>query len=134
MTTIKQVYEKVKETGQITEQQINPLKRRVNNGGDVEYLGQIVGIEPAVTNEQAQKGFAWLWGKYKKMNGDFRKNNPFGQREADVLDLSAKNGYVFYFKGFHHTGYGQFAYPVYRLVSGDTGFSYCVIGGDVNII
>lgn len=73
---MKQTSEKIiaaaEERGYINENEILLLKRRRNRGERIQLENPI-----PVSYDQAQKGFAWLWDKYRTPRGAERKNNPF---------------------------------------------------------
>ncbi len=133
--TNKQILEFVRENGYITERDILNLKSRLNNGRMTgSEADEITGLHPSVTDEQARKGFAWLWNLYKSPSGKVRKHNPFGAREVAALgdgwDASAR----FTFDGFVNVGrFVSYYVPVYTLERGDDTFQYYVNGGQIVI-
>lgn len=116
--------------GVITEQQINILKRRANAGENIEFPQAVYDGNIQVTEDQARKGFDWLYDQWKTPNGKERKNNPFGYREQKVLDGPEID--TFSFNGFHNTArYGQspFYVPVYTASANGSSFQYYVCQG-----
>ncbi len=82
---MKQTTEKIiaaaEERGWINENEILLLKRRRNRGERIQIENPI-----PVSYDQAQKGFAWLWDKYRTPRGAERKNNPFTNPEEKALE------------------------------------------------
>lgn len=123
---------------QITEKQINLIKRRLNNKKDLKEVeslyieAQEEGLE--VTEEQAQKGFNWLMNLYKSPTGKIRKNNPYGYREMEALNAGLKG---FTFDGHYNAGnaFIDWYTPIYTYIgkNGST-FQYYVAQGKINII
>lgn len=72
---MKQTSEKIiaaaEERGWINENEILLLKRRRNRGERIQIENPI-----PVSHDQAQKGFAWLWDKYRTPRGAERKITP----------------------------------------------------------
>lgn len=115
----------------ITEREISLLKRRGNNGEDINGIYDIMdNVDIEVTDEQSAKGFAWLWNQYKTPLGKERKNNPFGYREMDILENY--KGERFTFRGFYDAGNRHFKnlLPLYEI----GGMEYYVNGGQIHII
>lgn len=77
---MKQTNEKIiaaaEARGWINENEILLQKRRRNRGERIQIENPI-----PVSYDQAQKGFAWLWDKYRTPRGAERKNNPFSNPE-----------------------------------------------------
>lgn len=115
----------------ITEREISLLKRRANNGEDINGIYDIMdNADIEVTDEQSAKGFAWLWNLYKTPLRKERKHNPFGYREMDILENY--KGERFTFRGFYDTGNRRFQnlLPIYEI----GGMEYYVYNGEINII
>lgn len=96
---MKQTSEKIvaaaEERGWINENEILLLKRRRNRGERIQIENPI-----PVSYDQAQKGFAWLWDKYRTPRGAERKNNPFSNPEVKALEWAKMHGARFTFNGF----------------------------------
>lgn len=69
--TNEQIIAAAEARGWINENEIATLKRRQNRGERIQIENPI-----PVSYDQAQKGFAWLWDKYRTPRGAERKNNP----------------------------------------------------------
>lgn len=124
---IKSVLEK----GSISEREILLLKRRINNGENID-LSDFYVREIEIETEQVEKGKKWLLNQWKSPLGKERKNNPFGYREQDVIsDLQG-----FLFLGFYDVGnqYAKHNEPLYMAYSKNNTFEYYVNGGKINII
>lgn len=78
------------------EQIIAALKRRQNRGERIQIENPI-----PVSYDQAKKGFAWLWDKYRTPRGAERKNNPFSNPEEKALEWANMHGAWFTFNGFY---------------------------------
>lgn len=133
----------------ITEKQINLIGRRLNNskelGDELEIILRYAEEDGVrISEEQTQKGYAYLMDQYKSPRGIERKNNPFGIREMNMLDTglfdkplpSEENG-RFYYKGHYDLSnmYHKFYVPLYQFVDKEGfSFEYYVSGGRVNIV
>lgn len=88
---MKQTSEKIiaaaEERGWINENEIATLKRRQNRGERIQIENPI-----PVSYDQAQKGLAWLWDKYRTPRGAERKNNPFSNSEEKALEWAKMHG------------------------------------------
>lgn len=88
---MKQTTEKIiaaaEERVWINENEILLLKRRRNRGERIQIENPI-----PVSYDQAQKGFAWLWDKYRTPRGAERKNNPFTNPEEKALEWAKMHG------------------------------------------
>lgn len=58
-----------------------------------------------VSCDQAQKGFARLWDKYRTPRGAERKNNPFSNPEEKALEWAKMHGARFTYE------------PIYELIA-----------------
>lgn len=125
---MKQTSEKIiaaaEERGWIDENEILLLKRRCNRGERIQIENPI-----PVSYEQAQKGFAWLWDKYRTPRGAERKNNPFSNPEEKALEWAKMHGARFTFNGFYGTGNNWYE-PIYRLITPKYDILYYVYGGE----
>lgn len=121
---MKQTSEKIiaaaEERGWIEENEILLLKRRRNRGERI----QIENPNP-VSYDQAQKGFAWLWDKYRTPRGAERKNNPFSNLEEKALEWANMHGALFTFNGFYATGNNWYE-PIYELITPICDIQYIV--------
>lgn len=125
--------------GEITEKEKQLIQNRLNSyQSEVrheDYVHMFDNGEISVTKEQAQKGFEWLWNKYKTPMGKERKNNPLGYREIDVLNEARENGATFTFDGFYDAGrICRCCLPLYTLYNEKGSFQYYVCGGEINIV
>lgn len=124
----------------ITEQQIGLIGRRLNRKADLKEVAKIYEMAEAgenevrVSQEQAQKGFNWLYNLYKTPRGIERKNNPFGYREQESIDSGLD---YFTYDGHFDAGnmYVSWYSPIYTFHGKDgSGFQYYVAGGEIKII
>lgn len=126
---MKQTNEKIiaaaEERGWINENEILFLKRRHNRGERI----QIKNLIP-VSYDQAQKGFAWLWDKYRTPRGAERKNNPFSNPEEKALEWAKMHGARFTFNGFYGTGNNRHE-PIYELITPICDIQYIVSLGQI---
>lgn len=122
----------------ITEQQIGLIGRRLNAKKDLKEVAELYKIAEEeglqVTDEQAQKGFKWLWNLYKTPTGANRKNSPYGLREENILETGLGS---FTYDGHFNAGnaYHDFYVPLYTFNDREGfGFQYYVSGGEIHII
>lgn len=124
---MKQTNEKIiaaaEERGYINENEILLLKRRRNRGERIQIENPI-----PVSYDQAQKGFAWLWDKYRTPTGAERKNNPFSNSEEKALEWAKMHGARFAFNGFYGTG-KNWHEPIYELITPICDIRYIVTLG-----
>lgn len=124
---MKQTSEKTiaaaEERGWINENEILLLKRRRNRGERIQIENPI-----PVSYDQAQKGFAWLWDKYRTPRGAERKNNPFSKPEEEALEWAKMHGARFTFNGFYGTG-NNWHEPIYELITPICDIQYIVTLG-----
>lgn len=121
--TSEQIIAVAEERGWINENEILLLKRRRNRGERIQIKNPI-----PVSYEQAQKGFAWLWDKYRTPRGAERKNNPFLNPEEKALEWAKENGARFTFDGFALAG-REWYEPIYRLITPICDIRYTVALG-----
>jgi len=119
----------------ISEQELNLLKRRLNNGKiqQEDIFGNDFDKTFLLTPEQTKKGLDFLNNQRRTPRGIERKNNPFGAREEDVLD----NFDRFEVNEFFDAGnqFVKFNVPLFRVVAKDgSSFEYHFSSGKVNII
>ena len=114
MDTTK-IYDEIAERGIITEREVNLVKRRMNNYGDVLIKRKVFANGPLkLTPEQNKKGIDWLLNLYKTPTGRIRKNNPFNKKQAAILENFKEHKLISY------RDMGTFFmnwYPVYRIYS-----------------
>lgn len=126
---MKQTNEKIiaaaEERGWINENEILLLKRRRNRGERIQLENPI-----PVSYEQAQKGFAWLWDKYRTPRGAERKNNPFSNSKEKALEWAKMHGARFTFNGFYGTGNNR-QEPIYELITPICDIQYIVSLGQI---
>lgn len=124
---MKQTSEKIiaaaEERGWINENEILLLKRRRNRGERIQIENPI-----PVSHDQAQKGFAWLWDKYRTPRGAERKNNPFSNPEEKALEWAKMHGARFTFNGFYGTG-NNWHEPIYEPITPICDIQYIVTLG-----
>ena len=111
----------------LTEKDINLLKKRMNAGEAFELAE-----EYAITEEQTEKGLAWLNNLRKTPTGAERKNNPYGYREEEALDTFTH----FTFDGFADVGnqFVHFYVPIYTVHGKESSFQYHIKAGGISII
>lgn len=126
---MKQTNEKIiaaaEERGWINENEILLLKRRRNRGERIQIENPI-----PVSYDQAQKGFAWLWDKYRTPRGAERKNNPFSNPEEKALEWAKMHGARFTFNGFCGAG-NNWNEPIYELITPIRDIRYIVSLGQI---
>lgn len=124
----------MKEKDVWTERDVNLIKRRMNDKKiKHDDVFKDDGEGHQLTPEQQEKGWSWLRNQYKTPNGVERKNNPFGEREMDIIDNPREIRCV----GFYNAGnaYVDFHVPLYRAYSKDGDYmEYYVSGGQVHVI
>ena len=128
-TTTRDLIKSIEKRGIIEEREILLLKKRAN-AGDKE-AARWCPENIRVTDEQARKGFNWLYNLYKTPRGIERRNNPFGYREMDILDEWNEA------EGFRFCGWyddGRFGYHAYTPIYETGGMEYYVWGGKIRII
>jgi len=119
----------------LTERDVALLMRRINSGKikpkdlfeAIPLLDSGEGL--GLTKEQQEKGRKWLVNQWKTPSGVERKNNPFGYREQDVLE----NFKEIRLRDFYSER-GNYYYPYYEVIGGDSSFEYYVSGGQVHIL
>lgn len=106
MKTNEQIFSEIRETGFITEKDLQLLRNRSNKVGKDQFDYNI-DIDIHITKEQGAKGLQWL----KK----FIKKGLYGYRELDIIETSTNED--FRFKGFYNVGTFGFPYylPTYDL-------------------
>lgn len=109
--TSEKIIAAAEERGYINENEILLLKRRRNRGERIQIENPI-----PVSYNQAQKGFAWLWDKYRTPRGAERKNNPFSNPEEKALEWANMHGARFTFNGFYATRNNWYE-PIYELIT-----------------
>lgn len=126
---MKQTSEKIiaaaEERGWINENEILLLKRRRNRGERIQIENPI-----PVSYDQAKKGFAWLWDKYRTPRGAERKNNPFTNPEEKALEWAKMHGARFTFNGFYGTR-NNWHEPIYELITPICDIQYIVTLGQI---
>jgi len=128
----KQVFlEEIKKKDVITEREILLIKRRLNEGT---YKSEDVNEidTKKLTPEQNEKGFKYLYDLYKSPTGKERVNNPFGDREEEVLNNFSHFELVDWYDNGNQ--YYKNYVPVYRVVAKDgSGFEYVMKVGKIEI-
>jgi len=111
----------------ITEQEINLIKRRLNNGTYIyEDIQDLTGLK--LTPEQTEKGFNWLMDKWKTPTGKEKENNPFGYKEEQAL----KTFKEFELNSFIDMDNNNFI-PIYDVIGKNSSFQYIVTYKGVTI-
>lgn len=123
--TSEQIIAAAEERGWINENEILLLKRRRNRGERIQIENPI-----PISDEQAQKGFAWLWDKYRTPRGAERKNNPFSNQGEKALKWAKMHGARFTFNGFYGTG-NNWHEPIYELTTPICDIQYIVTLGQI---
>lgn len=125
---MKTLTEEVLKKDILTEANINLLKNRANKGEVINFDDK----EYTITQEQTEKGKAWLMNQWKTPTGKIRKNNPFGAREEEALETFES----FTFDGFYNAGnsFVNFYVPIYTVIGKDSTFQYVLSGGLIKII
>ncbi len=111
MKTNKQIFSEIRETGFITEKNLQLLKNRSNKVGKDQFDYDI-DIDINITKEQGAKGLQWL----KK----FVKKGIYGYRELDILERATDEDFIF--KGFYNVG--TFQYPNFLPIYDLCGMEY----------
>jgi hypothetical protein len=114
---------RIEAKGVVTEGEINLIKNRMNRGkAGYEEEEKLIIINPNLTEEQTEKGLAWLLNLWKTPTGKIRKNNPFGDREQKALDSFL----YFTFEGFYNAGnyYVDFFVPIWGVHGLHGSFEY----------
>mgnify|MGYP003110836485 CR=1 FL=1 len=105
------------------------VKRRLNAGTDTEILNEQIYIDLI----DGDDGIKYLRNLHKSPTGKIRKNNPFGNRETEILE----NFTHFALVGFMNQGnrYHDYYTPIWAVNSadGDT-FEYIQEAGTIKII
>lgn len=122
--------------GQWSEQEVNLMTRRINNGqmqrNDLAQLNKrfATGEGVKLSQEQNTKGYKWLVSKWKTPKGKEKQNTPYGYREQNVLqnfkEIKLIDTYSF--------PNGRVS-PLYRVDSKDgKSFDYYMENGEVKIV
>ncbi len=136
--TSSDLFEKIKKSGEISEQELNLIKTRLNSGKidaeGKELVQWIWDNSPKLSGEQNSKGHKFLMNLWKSPTGKERSNSPFGYREQEALE---KFKYM-QLAGFHDTArFGQrpFYIPLYNVIGeDDANFQYYYNNGEVSIV
>lgn len=114
-----------------TEQQINLICKRLNNGEKID-ITEIWDNPASLTKEQNKKGFDFLYNQWKTPMGKERLNNPFGYREEAILE----NFTGFEFAGVYDAGNfnRSFFVPLYNCCGNNNAFQYYFSSGKINIV
>jgi hypothetical protein len=133
-TTNEEIFENVRNNGDIKEQEIRLLKNRSNNEGhdvfDYNLLDRINdGYGIPVTPEQGAKGLQWLRSLIKG-NGEPRKGQPLDYRELEIIRDTAPEDFTFC--GFYNLG--RHGYPIFTPVYSVLGMKYYNDGGKISIV
>jgi hypothetical protein len=120
------------EKEKLTESEVNLLTRRINaqtiKASEVEHIKDGTGYD--LTEEQSNKGLAYLRNQDKTPKGQEKENSPFRAREQEILYDNSANIRL---KDVYSER-GNYYYPVYEVNSSKGTFDYYVSGGKVHII
>jgi hypothetical protein len=108
MRTNEQIFSDIRETGFITESDMQLLRNRSNMFGKDLFDYDIIGsIEVRITKDQCEKRLEWL----KR----FIIKGVYGNRELDILGRATSED--FRFKGFYNAGTFQVPYflPIFDI-------------------
>ena len=122
----------------LTEQQVNLIKRRMNDkkfspsdifSGEKNYK---------LTMDQEQKGLSWLKDKWLTPKGKERQDNPFGFREQNIIKNFSHYELIDYYDDVNYVqaqaGIKNYQ-PLYRVNAKDGNhFDYYISGGKIKII
>jgi hypothetical protein len=134
------------EKGYLTENEINLMRRRLNqDGGGSNYaklnVSEISFPEGgfAISDEQTDKGIEWLINQWKGKTGRELPSNPFGYREQEIIEYFDCMGMrlgefrLIQFKNVKDSNY-PFYIPVYRVKVKSHGFfDYYYYAGKIHI-
>jgi hypothetical protein len=134
-----EIMDKIKSGDYITEREMKLITRRMNNDKldpemreVIQYIwDNDVAIDP--NGEWSKKGLKFLMNQWKSPTGKIRKNNPFGQRETDILE----NFDHFELAGFYDVSrYGGVSYyvPLYDVCDDEGWCFQYYYDGKVNIV
>ena len=121
----------------ITERQILLLKGRMNKGKDVD-LSPLDDLEIYVTDEQAEKGLAYLRKHFLTTKNKKRKNCKWGDYELKAIGYNGEGEpleklnphHLFTFEGYMNIGR---CIPCYSPIYGIGAISYYMEGGEPHI-
>ena len=117
----------------ITEKEMKLLQRRMNDK-KVEHK-EIFPDDKSyrLTPEHEKKGLDWLRNEWKTPKGVERKNNPFGEREQDILkDVDRVELGQFFDTGNMNFSFNVPQYTVYG--KNGNSMDYYVSGGKIHIL
>lgn len=121
----------------ITEREILLLKGRMNKGKDVD-LSPLDDLEIYVTDEQAEKGLAYLRKHFLTTKNKKRKNCKWGDYELKAIGYNGEGEplekinphHLFTFEGYMNIGR---VFPYYSPIYGIGAISYYMEGGEPKI-
>ncbi len=128
-------YIAIVESGKITENEKTALCSFINNKASKEEVKELLCLiadnRLMLTNEQNNKGIAFLRNQWKSPKGKERVTNPFGYREQMAVDSFTH----FELIGLYDAGnYNRSFYiPLYLCVGSEGCFEY-YYNGKVNIV
>lgn len=125
----KQITQELIKAESIEYKNVLLVKRRLNAGTDTEILNEQIYIDLS----DGDDGIKYLRNLHKSPTGKIRKNNPFGNRETEILE----NFTHFALSGFMNQGnrYHDYYTPIWEVNAsdGDT-FEYIQENGTIKII
>lgn len=110
MRTNLEIFQSIKETGFITESDLNLLKSRSNKAQKDLFDYDILDHQDIkITPSQGANGLKWLKSFVDKYN------SPYGYREISIIQESTENDFTF--RGFYDAGNGWYKnyLPIYEL-------------------
>ena len=121
----------------ITEREILLLKGRMNSGKEID-LSPLDDLEIYVTDEQAEKGLAYLRKHFLTSKNKKRKNCKWGDYELKAIGYNGEGEpleklnlhHLFTFEGYMNIGR---VFPYYSPIYKINGIAYYMEGGDPHI-
>jgi hypothetical protein len=109
----------------LSEREINLVRKRMNDGKISPEQVFPEGKTYVIGAEQERKGLDWLNNLRRTPMGKERKNNPFGQREEEVLDNFKRFEWVDVVDTSSPYSDFKFYIPVWRVIAKDgSSFDY----------
>lgn len=135
--TSEKIIENIAKAELISEREVLLLKNRMNRGKEVDLL-PLDGIEVFVTDEQAEKGLAYLRKHFLTTKNKKRKNCKWGDYELRAIGYKGEGEpleelnphHLFTFQGYMNIG--RF-FPCYSPIYEINGISYYMECGEPKI-
>ncbi len=133
------IVDKLNDSSMLSEKDVNYIKNTLNGtyvsgkekltSFDDELLALVEENTPELTSEQTTKGLDWLKKQSRK-----RVNNPFGNREFEIIENFKEFRLASFFNAARNQGqWVDFYVPVYRVVDNDgDSFEYYIYGGELH--